>query len=99
MVPEKLDAFSKSGQSVMLELWKMHAAWWSQASRVGALSLAGRPPSLREAVILAERTQEYALSSMDATVRMNSGALAPVRRTAMNNARRLSASKSGKIAV
>lgn len=93
MIPEKMDAFGRSGQSVLRDVATMQAAWLSQAQQVGAMVFAGRAPTLREVTALAERTQEYALGSMDAALRMNAAALAPVRRTAMGNARRLSGSK------
>jgi hypothetical protein len=93
MIPEKMDAFGRSGQSVMRDVAGMQAAWWAQAQQVGAMAFVGRVPTLREVTALAERTQEYALGSMDAALRMNAAALAPVRRTAMRNARRLGAGK------
>lgn len=91
MMPEKMEAFGRSGQSVMRDLASMQTAWWSQAQQVGAMVFAGRAPTLREVTALAERTQEYALGSMDAALHMNAAALAPVRRAAMDNARRLGA--------
>jgi hypothetical protein len=93
MIPEKLDAFGRSGQSVMLDLTKMHAEWWSQAQRAGQLFVSGRTLTLSDAARLAGRVQEYGLSSVDAAVRMNRAALAPVHRAAMNNARHLRATK------
>lgn len=89
MVPEKVEAFSKSGQAMMLDMVQAQAAWWSQTQRVTAMLMRGHPPTPSEFSALSARSQDYALGSIDAAVRMGRTALAPIHRTATANARRL----------
>lgn len=94
IVPEKVDAFGRSGAAVMTGLIAMQAAYWEQARRVSAMMMSGRMPSVPEAAAFARQTNDYALGSIDAGARMARRALAPVHKTATGNARRLSRRRS-----
>ncbi len=89
MIPEKVEAFGRSAAAVAHETAAMHFAWTKQMQRVGTLMLAGRPPTLAEAVLLATRSTDFALCTMAATARLGAGAIGPVHRAATGNARRL----------
>lgn len=89
MVPEKVEAFSRSAQAVVRDTGTIHGAWAAQMQRVGMMMLGGRIPTMAETVKLAEQSVDYALGAMTASARLGKGALAPVHRTATGNARRL----------
>jgi ABC-type taurine transport system substrate-binding protein len=94
MVPEKVEAFSRSAQTVMRDTMTMQSAWATQMQRVGMMMLAGRVPTFAEATRLATQSADYAVGAMTAGARLGKGALAPVHRTATGNARRLKRTKS-----
>jgi len=94
MVPEKVDAFSRSAQAVTRDAMAMHGAWTTQMQRVGLMMLSGKIPTLTEASTLASQTAEYALGAVTAGAKLGNGALAPIHRTATGNARRLKRAKS-----
>jgi hypothetical protein len=89
MLPEKVDAFSRSARSVTRDTMAMHSAWATQMQRVALMMLGGRLPTMTEAATLASQTAEYSLGAMTAGARLGKGALAPVHRTVTGNARRL----------
>lgn len=89
MIPEKVEAFGRSAAAVARETAAMHFAWTRQMQRVGTMMLAGRPPTLVEAVLLVTRSTDFALGTMAATARLGAGAIGPVHRAATGNARRL----------
>jgi len=93
MVPEKVDAFSRSAQAVARDTMAMQTAWATQMQRIGMMMLGGRLPTMAEAATLATQTAEYSLGAMTAGARLGKGALAPVHRTATGNARRLKRAK------
>lgn len=89
MVPEKMDAFSRSGRSVMADICSIQSdavSNWLQLARIAA---AGRPPGSTEAARMASRS-----SRMNARACAAAGkAIAPVHRRATANARRLKRKK------
>lgn len=89
MVPEKVEAFSRSAQAVMRDAMAMQHAWTVQMQRVGMMMLGGRLPTWSEAATLAAQSGDYALGVVTASAQMGKGALAPVHRAATGNARRL----------
>lgn len=93
MVPERIDAFARSGLAVMRDLTSIQAAYWTQAQRVGVLMLAGRVPTASEATVFAAVTREHALGAITAGAQMSCAALAPVHRAATANARRMGSAK------
>lgn len=94
MVPEKIDAFSRSARAITRDTLTMHHAWTVQMQRVGLAMMSGRLLTVAEATKLATQTAEYSLGAFTAGARLGKGALAPVRRTATGNARRLKRAKS-----
>jgi ABC-type taurine transport system substrate-binding protein len=93
MVPEKVEAFSRSAQAVTRDTLAMHGAWTAQMQRVGLMMLSGRVPTLAETSALATHSTEYALGAITASARLGGAALAPVHRAATGNARRLKRAK------
>ena len=93
MVPEKIDAFSRSARAITRDSLAMHHAWTVQMQRVGLMMMSGKLPTLPEASALATQTTEYALGAISATARLSRGALSPLHRTATGNARRLKRAK------
>lgn len=93
MVPEKVEAFSRSASAVARDAAAMHAAWMVQMQRVGAMMLTGRVPTLSEAGRLVAQSADFGVGAVAAGAKLGRGALAPVHRTATGNARRLSRSK------
>lgn len=89
MVPEKVDAFGRSGSAVMRGAVEMQTAWVGQMQRVGLMMLSGRTPTVAEASILARQSADYALGAVTATANLYKAALAPIHRAAAGNARRL----------
>lgn len=94
MVPEKVEAFGRSAQSVARDGMAMQAAWATQMQRVGAMMLMGRMPTMGEASRLMSQSTDYAIGAMTAGAKLGRGALAPVHRTATGNARRLKRTKA-----
>ncbi|WP_380872438.1 hypothetical protein ACFB49_33720 [Sphingomonas sp. DBB INV C78] len=94
MVPEKLEAFGRSGHSVLADMGKIQTAWWAQAQRMGGMMMAGRMLTPAEFAAFAAGVGDYALDSADASARMSGSALAPVHKTATANARRLGRTRS-----
>ncbi|NML04171.1 hypothetical protein [Sphingomonas sp. G-3-2-10] len=89
MIPEKVDAFGRSGGAVMRGAVDMQIAWIAQLQRVCLMTLSGRTPTIAEASILASRSTDYALGAFTATADLHRAALAPIHRAAAGNARRL----------
>jgi len=89
MVPEKVDAFGRSGSAVIRRAVEMQTAWVGQMQRVGLMMLSGRAPTIDEASILASRSADYALGAVTAAADLYKAALAPIHRAAAGNARRL----------
>lgn len=89
MVPEKVEAFSRSAQVVARDLMAMHSAWAAQMQRISMMMFAGRMPNLSEVTSLANQGADYAVGAVIASTRLGKGAMAPVYRTATGNARRL----------
>ncbi|MBA4090944.1 MAG: hypothetical protein C0494_10160 [Sphingobium sp.] len=93
MVPEKVEAFASSAQTVMRETLAMQGAWATQMQRIGLMMVSGRMPTFAETTTLATQTANYSLGVMTASARLGKGALSPVHRAATGNARRLGKTK------
>jgi ABC-type taurine transport system substrate-binding protein len=94
MVPEKVDAFSRSAHSIARDTMAMHADWAIQMQRVGLMMLAGRVPTVIEGSRLFSQSADYALRAVTAGAKLGRGALAPVHRAATGNAQRLKRQKA-----
>ncbi|MFV3130917.1 hypothetical protein [Niveispirillum sp. KHB5.9] len=89
MVPEKVDAFSRAGSTIVAAWWEAQSLWIGHMQHLGGMALRGRSPTPGEMADLGNRMAELTLDSIDAAARLGSTALAPVHRKAMANARRL----------
>ena len=89
MIPEKLDAFGRSGGNVLTVLIGMQAAYWGQLLRIGTMLASGRMAMPGELSRLASSNDSYALGALDAGARLGKVAIAPIHRTVTGNARRL----------
>ncbi|MEG3176221.1 hypothetical protein U1872_08280 [Sphingomonas sp. RB3P16] len=89
MVPEKVAAFSQSGNAGMKALSALQAGYLAQAQELGALWLRGRPPTLFELAELSERSSMHALHVLETGARMGQDVLAPLHAAATGNAKRL----------
>lgn len=98
MVPEKVDAFSRSASSVTRDAMAMHGAWATQMQRIGLMMLSGKVPTISAASLLASQTAEYAFGAVTAGTKLSKDALAPIHGTATGNARRLGKAKVGAVA-
>ncbi|TZG27646.1 hypothetical protein [Sphingomonas montanisoli] len=94
IVPEKVEAFSRSAAAIARDGMAMQAAWATQMQRVGEMMLLGRMPTIGEASRLMTQSADYAVGAMTAGAKLGRGALAPVHRTATGNARRLKRAKA-----
>lgn len=95
MVPEKLAAFSLSGNVVMQAWWKMQADWIGQAQQVRSMMMQGRLPTLNEITVAVSRSSLYALRTLEAGASASRAAVTPVHKSLTANARRLR-KRSGK---
>lgn len=93
MAPEKAEAFSKAGVAILNQSWGMYNAWLTEAQNVGAMMLRGRAPTFAELPGFWSRGAAYALRSMEDGAKLWRVALAPVHKTATQNARRLRTSR------
>lgn len=89
MVPEKLEAFSRSGSAIADAWWAMGSAWMEEAQNLTALSMRGRMPTMSELATLSGRTTAWSLGTIEAGASLGNKALAPIHRKATANARRL----------
>ena len=89
MVPEKVAAFSMAHTAAVDAWFAIQAEHIAQVQRVGAMMLRGRPPTLNELNILSSQSGEYALRVFEQGARGGRNALAPLKKTAGANARRL----------
>jgi hypothetical protein len=89
MVPEKVEAFSRSGSAVVSEYWSMQTALFREMQNIGAMVMRGRLPTPGEVDALSSRGSAYAVGAIEQAVAMGGAALAPVHARATANARRL----------
>lgn len=89
MLPEKLDAFSRSAVAVGTELAAMNMAFLTEAQHVAALTLRGRPMGIEDWSVLTTRTASYAMQSAERMAALASKALAPVDAVVTANTKRL----------
>lgn len=91
MVPEKVDAFSKSGTAVATELWSMQTAFLAEMQHLWGMALRGRAPSLTEI----DRSASFAVRTVERTAQLGGVGLAPIHKQATANARRLKRTRKG----
>lgn len=89
MMPEKLDAFARSGAAIADAWWAMGSAWMREAHGLTTQAMRGRVPTIGEMAALSDRSAAYSLGAIEAGARLGGKALAPIHRTATSNARRL----------
>lgn len=89
MVPEKVDAFSQAGSAAVNIWWSAQSAWFEQMQYFGGLVTRGRIPTPVELLDIANRGAGMGLDAMEASASMGANVLAPVRKAATANARRL----------
>ena len=90
MVPEKIDAFSRSGLATVSAWRTAQSRYLGHMQHLGAMAMRGRPPTSAEMVDLGERMSALALGAAEATTRLSADMLAPLHSGATANARRLS---------
>lgn len=93
MVPEKLDALSRSGSAAALVMWDSQSIWLRHIQHLGILAMRGRPLTSAEIVDLAERSAMLMLRSAETSAKLGAAVLAPFSRQVQANVRRLGASK------
>jgi hypothetical protein len=89
MVPEKVEAFSKSGSAMAREWWSMQSALLAEMQHFGGFFLRDRPPSMAELTELSARSTTYFLRSVERVAQFGGLGLAPVHATVTANSRRL----------
>lgn len=89
MVPEKLDAFSRSGWAALRNLETMNVAAAANMAQVGRIAAAGRLPTRAEAQRIATRSSRMMACASAAAGKT----LAPIHKRATSNARRLKKKK------
>lgn len=85
MVPEKVEAFSKAGASMIADIAALQAQAWANWSAMAALAAGGRGGNLADWIAIANRSSRMIERASEA----NGKALAPVHRAVTGNARRL----------
>ncbi|WP_404713801.1 hypothetical protein [Sphingomonas sp. MMS24-J13] len=89
MIPEKLEAFSRSGSAIADAWWAMGSAWMDEAQNLTSLSMRGRVPTIGELAALSDRAAAWSLGTVEAGALLGYDAVAPIHRKATANARRL----------
>lgn len=92
MLPEKIAAFARAGTAIAA-VWGDHQSLWMRhMQHLGTMTMRGRPPTVAEVTDLGERTALLMLRSVEASARLGSAGLAPVRTQVRANVRRLDTS-------
>lgn len=91
MAPEKIAAFSQAGMAIAHQWWGMQMAWWDEAQRIGATAMRGGMPTAEDISAITA----HAVRTVEQSVAIGSGALAPIHARATSNARRLNRRKRG----
>jgi len=91
MVPEKVEAFARSGSALFGEWWSMQVAWLAHAQRLGTMAMSGRAPGLAEAAAFSDSATAFTIEMIERGARLGATALAPIHASATANARRLKA--------
>lgn len=89
MVPEKVDAFSRSGSAMAREWVSLQADWMAGMQQLGTAMLSGRVPTPADAMAIAARSQAHGLRMVESAAAMAGVGLAPIHRRATANQRRL----------
>lgn len=85
MVPEKMLAFSRAGQSLADDWWAMQSDWIAQCQDLGAMAFAGRAPNAATVERMGKRGAKIAARMVESGGR----ALAPIHASVTANQRRL----------
>lgn len=85
MVPEKVEAFTKAGTSLLDDCFAFQADWFAQMRDLGTIAIAGVPPS----AAALDRIGRRAARITTRMSRAGGRALAPVHAAATANDRRL----------
>lgn len=89
MVPEKIAAFSQSGDIIMRACLEAQQAWWSQSQAIGSMMMRGRPATPGETLDFFSMLAGNSVRAIEAVSRTGRDALAPVHVTVTGNAARL----------
>ncbi len=89
IVPEKIEAFSRSGLAVLKEWTAINAALLAEAQHLGTMAMRGRWPTMGEVATQASRNASFAVAMTERTARLGAVALAPIHTAVAANARRL----------
>lgn len=92
-VPEKLDAFSRSGLATVSAWRTAQSLYLGHIQHLGTMAMRGRPPTTAEMIDLGERVSALALGAAEATARLSEDMLAPLHGGSTANARRISKSE------
>ncbi len=90
MIPEKVEAFSKAGMSAMADLQAIQAHAFAHWEQLLGIAMSGRMASVSQLGELAARSSRM----IERAASAGGKALAPVHRSATNNARRLGRAKT-----
>lgn len=89
MVPEKVEAFTLSGNAVIDRLLSMQADYLKQVGHAGAMMARGRAPTFGEWFSWSSRTAAYTVRTFEQSARIGRDAIAPIHDKVTTNARRL----------
>lgn len=92
MLPEKIEAFTRAGSAIAAVWGDNQSIWLRHMQHLGAMTMRGRPPTVAEVADLGERTALLMLRSVEASTKLGSAGLRPVRKQVRANVRRLEAS-------
>lgn len=87
--PEKVTAFSEAGSAVMSTCWTAQTAWMGHLEHLGIMTMRPQIPTALTLKELGDTLLIMAVETVEATARLGAGALEPVHRRAVANARRL----------
>lgn len=89
MVPEKVEALSRSGSAVVSQCLSMQTALFHEMQNMAAMMMQARLPTPRDLGALSARGSAYAVGAVEQAVAMGDAALAPIHSGVTANARRL----------
>ncbi|WP_116091603.1 hypothetical protein [Sphingomonas crusticola] len=90
MVPEKVEAFSRAGASMMGDVGALQANMLAAWTHGAAVMLSGRPSTLADAATAWTRSGDM----FERSIGMSGKAMAPIHKQATANARRLRAKRT-----
>lgn len=89
IIPEKVTAFSEAGSAVMSTCWAAQTAWMGHLEHLGIMTMRPQIPTALALKELGDTLLIMAVETVEATARLGAGALEPVHRQVVANARRL----------